>query len=52
MRVLIHVGIDTIKLGKRAFTLHVEEGSQVDTATLLLEADLEMKKRNFNEKKF
>ena len=41
-RVLVHVGIDTVKLGAKAFALHVEEGSLVEADTLLMEADLEM----------
>lgn len=39
--VLIHIGLDTVKLNGRYFTVHVEEGQQVRKGDLLLEADLE-----------
>ena len=37
VEVLIHVGMDTVKLNGRCFTIHVEEGEQVKKGQLLLE---------------
>lgn len=39
--VLIHVGLDTVKLDGKHFTIHAEEGQKVQKGDLLLEADLE-----------
>lgn len=39
--VLLHIGLDTVKLKGKHFTIHVEEGQQVKKGDLLLEADLE-----------
>lgn len=39
--VLLHIGLDTVKLNGKCFTIHVEEGQQVKKGDLLLEADLE-----------
>lgn len=39
--VLLHIGLDTVKLNGQYFTIHVEEGQQVKKGDLLLEADLE-----------
>ncbi|ANF97251.1 glucose PTS transporter subunit IIA [Paenibacillus bovis] len=39
--ILIHVGIDTVKLEGQPFTLHVQEGDTVTAGQLLLEMDLE-----------
>lgn len=39
--VLIHIGLDTVKLKGRYFTVHVKEGQQVKKGDLLIEADLE-----------
>ncbi|WP_322922918.1 beta-glucoside-specific PTS transporter subunit IIABC [Paenibacillus campi] len=39
--ILIHVGIDTVKLEGKPFTLHVQEGNRVTAGQLLLEMDLE-----------
>lgn len=39
--ILIHVGLDTVKLNGQHFTVHVEEGQEVKKGDLLLEADLE-----------
>lgn len=39
--VLLHIGLDTVKLKGEHFTIHVEEGQQVKKGQLLLEADLE-----------
>lgn len=41
VEVLLHVGLDTVKLNGKHFTIHVEEGQQVKKGDLLLEADLE-----------
>ena len=37
--ILIHVGIDTVKLNGRHFNVHVKEGDVVKRGVLLLEAD-------------
>lgn len=39
--VLIHVGLDTVKLNGEHFTIHVESDQEVKKGDLLLEADLE-----------
>lgn len=39
--VLLHIGLDTVKLNGKYFTIHVEEGQRVKKGDLLLEADLE-----------
>ena len=39
--ILIHVGLDTVKLNGQHFTVHVKEGQEVKKGDLLLEADLE-----------
>lgn len=39
--VLLHIGLDTVKLKGEHFTIHAEEGQQVKKGDLLLEADLE-----------
>lgn len=39
--VLLHIGLDTVKLKGKYFTIHAEEGQQVKKGDLLLEADLE-----------
>lgn len=40
VEVLIHVGMDTVKLNGRCFTIHVEEGEQVKKGQILLEFDI------------
>ncbi len=39
--ILVHVGIDTVKLEGKPFTLHVKEGDRVVAGQLLLEMDLQ-----------
>lgn len=39
--ILIHVGLDTVKLNGKYFTIHVEGEQQIKKGELLLEADLD-----------
>ncbi|MBE0335515.1 beta-glucoside-specific PTS transporter subunit IIABC [Paenibacillus sp. 23TSA30-6] len=39
--ILIHVGVDTVKLDGKHFTSHIKEGDQVKAGDLLLEFDVE-----------
>lgn len=39
--VLIHVGLDTVKLKGQHFSIHAENGQQVSKGDLLIEADME-----------
>lgn len=39
--VLIHIGLDTVKLEGKHFTIHATEGQKVKKGDLLLEADLD-----------
>lgn len=39
--ILLHIGVDTVKLNGQHFTIHAEEGQKVNKGDLLLEADLE-----------
>ena len=41
VEVLLHIGLDTVKLNGKHYTIHAEEGQQVKKGDLLLEADLE-----------
>ena len=41
IEILIHVGMDTVKLNGRHFTCHAESGQQVKKGQLLLEFDIE-----------
>lgn len=41
VEILLHIGLDTVKLNGQHFTIHAEEGQQVKKGDLLLEADLE-----------
>ena len=37
---LIHVGIDTVKMGGKPFILHVSQGERVECGQLIMEADI------------
>ncbi|MDE7016591.1 MAG: PTS glucose transporter subunit IIA [Lachnospiraceae bacterium] len=41
VEILIHVGLDTVKLNGKHFTIHAKEGQEVKKGDLLLEADIE-----------
>lgn len=41
VEILIHVGLDTVKLDGKHFTIHASEGQKVSKGDLLLEADIE-----------
>ncbi|HCU0636926.1 TPA: PTS transporter subunit IIABC [Staphylococcus aureus] len=41
LELLIHVGLDTVKLNGEGFTLHVEEGQEVKQGDLLINFDLD-----------
>ncbi len=41
VEILIHVGLDTVKLNGEHFTIHASEGQKVKKGDLLLEADIE-----------
>lgn len=41
VEILIHIGLDTVKLDGKHFTIHASEGQEVKKGDLLLEADLE-----------
>lgn len=38
---LVHVGLDTVSLGGKYFTAHVEDGQRIKKGTLMLEFDIE-----------
>ena len=46
--ILIHVGIDTVRLNGEGFTAHIEQGDRIKTGDLLLEFD----QKFIEEKKF
>ena len=41
-RILVHVGIDTVKLAGKGFTLHVKEGDPVSAGDLIMVVDLDL----------
>ncbi|EST03165.1 PTS transporter subunit IIABC [Lactobacillus crispatus] len=41
LEVLLHLGLDTVELEGKPFTMHIKEGDQVTTDTLLATVDLE-----------
>lgn len=41
LELLIHIGLDTVKLNGEGFTLHVEEGQEVKQGDLLINFDLD-----------
>ncbi|MCI8356489.1 MAG: PTS glucose transporter subunit IIA [Lachnospiraceae bacterium] len=41
VEVLIHIGLDTVKLDGKHFTIRTEEGKKVKAGDVLIEADLE-----------
>ncbi|MBS3180419.1 MULTISPECIES: beta-glucoside-specific PTS transporter subunit IIABC [unclassified Pseudoclavibacter] len=41
VEVLVHVGLDTVKLDGAPFTVHVAQGDRVEQGQLVIEADLE-----------
>ena len=47
--ILLHIGIDTVKLGGKFFTTHVKEGDRVNTGDLLVTFDIdEIRKAGYN----
>jgi glucose-specific phosphotransferase system IIA component len=42
IELLIHCGIDTVKLGGKGFTMHIKEGDSVTTGQLLFEYDKDL----------
>ena len=43
---LLHIGIDTVRLGGKGFTVLVREGEHVNSAQKIMEADLDLIKEN------
>lgn len=41
VEILIHIGLETVKLGGKYFKAHVKNGDKVTTGTLLMEVELE-----------
>ncbi|MBO0927312.1 PTS transporter subunit IIABC [Staphylococcus sp. 30400_3112M30941] len=46
LELLIHIGLDTVKLNGEGFTLHVEEGQEVKQGDLLISFDLDYIRSN------
>ena len=40
--ILVHAGLDTVKLNGEGFTVHVREGEEVKQGQLIMEADLDL----------
>ena len=45
IEILIHVGMDTVKLNGKHFTCHIEDGQHVKCGQLLLEFDIDAIKK-------
>lgn len=45
IEILIHIGIDTVKLNGEHFKAHVSQGDQINKGDLLVEFDIEKNKR-------
>ena len=43
---MLHVGIDTVKLGGKGFNVLVREGEHINKSQKIMEADLELIKGN------
>ncbi|WP_300370768.1 PTS glucose transporter subunit IIA [Brachyspira sp.] len=48
VEILIHIGMDTVKLGGRYFKSYVNEGDKVKTGTLLIEFDKEEVEKEYD----
>lgn len=49
VEILVHIGLDTVKLNGKYFKAHVKNGDKVKVGTLLVEADLEgIKKEGYD----
>lgn len=45
VEILIHIGLDTVKLGGKHFTAHIKSGDKVKTGDLLVEFDIDAIKK-------
>ena len=48
IEILIHIGMDTVKLGGKHFKAHVKEGDKVKVGTLLIEFDKEEVEKEYD----
>ena len=48
IEILIHIGMDTVKLGGKHFKAHVKEGDKVKVGTLLIELDKEEVEKEYD----
>ena len=48
VEILIHIGMDTVKLGGKYFKSHVKEGDKVKTGTLLIEFEKEEVEKEYD----
>lgn len=46
VEILIHIGLDTVKLDGKGFTVHVKEGDKVKKGDLVVEVDLRVLEQN------
>ena len=47
--ILVHAGLDTVRLNGEGFTVYVREGEEVKQGQLIMEADLDLiKARGYN----